>query len=340
MHCPLVERIRRSRGFSTMSVLAITMSLVLTGTVAQARVEPSGGRNAAVLDQNAVAKATGGGTVLAKPTYMSTVASFGINARRPATGGPSAEGRINYDRHNNTTDRHVNVPVLFMEASPVPQGPNQTGGEALLIGDCDAPGAQCPAGDHSAIVYAKDVSDSGKGQDVFNIYFCTSTPGLPGTFVPNAPITDCEGPEGDTLRSGNIQVRGDAAVAGEIIGTAAGSGAYTMTPNVNGVELSGGTFGVGARTAGPGDIEANLNGVQPLLGLFQQLTISGWVTSASANNGTMTFSGTASLDMGDGSPVLTGLALSGSLSATGLTLTVGSWSFGTLPMQDGFIKIE
>jgi hypothetical protein len=233
----------------------------------------------------------------------------------------------------------VNVPVVYMQAGVTPQPPNQTGGDALLIGDCN--GATCPSGTGSVVVYAKDVADSGANQDIFDIYFCPTPPSPPPpTFIPGFGLDGCTGPEGGTLRSGNIQVRGDAAVAGEVIGTTAGSGSYSSTPNVNGVELSGGTFGIGIRSAGPGDLEANLNGVQPLIGLFQQLTVTGWITSASNNGGTMTFSGTASLDMGDGTAPLNGLALSGTLTSTGLTLTVGSWSFGTLPIQDGVVTIH
>ena len=340
MRCEFVEHIARSRGLATLGVLAITLSLVLSGIVAQARVDSPAEHSTALLDQNATAKATGGGTVLAKPTYPGTVASFGINARRPASGGPTAEGRINYDRHNNTTDRHVNVPVVLMEASPAPQGPNQTGGDALLVGDCDAAGSTCPSGDHSAIVYVNDVSDSGKGQDTFQIYFCTAFPGLPGTFVPNGPISGCSGPEGDVLRSGNIQVRGEAAIVGEIITTAAGSGAYTSTPNLNGIELAGGTFGIGMRSGGASDLEAQFNGVNPLIGLFQQVTVTGWITTATTSNGTTTFSGTGTLDMGDGTPPVAGVSVTGSIGTGGLTLTVGSSSLGTLPMSDGYIQSE
>jgi hypothetical protein len=325
------------------------MSISLSAGKAMARVVlPSSQPTSTLLDPNALAKVTGGGTVLAKPMLPAPVASFGLNARRPVdfVSGGGAEGRINYDRHKNMADRHVNVPVTLMEAAPNPQPPNQTGGDALVIGDCTAQGATCPAltsqGNpvQSAIVYVEDRATPGAGQDFFQIYFCSSPAGIPPSFVPRAPITDCDGPEGDYLRTGNIQIRGDAAVVGETIGTASGSGAYTSTPNINGVELAGGTFGIGMRTAGPGDIEAQFNGVQPLIGLFQQVTLNGWINSATVNGGTMSFSGTASLDMGDGAPPLTGLALSGSATATGVTLTLGSWPLGTLPMSDGYIKIE
>lgn len=342
MRYALLDHLRRSRTLSSLAALLMVVSLAIMAGPAQAQLVSQGGTHAtAVLDPNALAKATGGGTVFSQMA-SNAVASFGFNARRPVdfAGGGTAEGRINYDVHRNITNRHVNATVTQMQAAATPTPPNQTTGEALLMGDCTPP-AQCPPGTDFVLVYVNDKADSGANQDIFQIYFCQGPSGFPSPFVPGQIITFCNtGPDGGPLRSGNIQVRGDAAVAGEIIATAAGSGAYSSTPNINGVELSGGTFGLGLRTAGPGDLEANLSGVQPLIGLFQQLTVTGWVTSASVNGGTMTFSGTASLDMGDGTAPLTSLPLSGSITATGVTLTVGSWSFGTLPKADGYIAIE
>jgi hypothetical protein len=339
MRHPFIERLRRSRPLASAMAVAITVGLVLSGSAALAKVDqgPSGSQRT-LLSADATAKVTGGGTVLANPT---TVASFGLNARRPTgfVGGGQAEGRINYDRHANMSDRHVNAPVSYMQASPTPQPPNQTGGDALLMADCT--NATCPSDTGFVIVYVKDAADSGAGQDVFNIYFCSGPFQPPSAFVPGTMIDGCSGPEGGaTIRSGNIQVRGDAAVAGEVITTAAGAGAFSSTPNINGVELAGGTFGIGVRTAGPSDVEAQFNGINPLLGLFQQVTVTGWITSASTNGGTTTFSGTASLNMGDGTASLTGLPVSGSLSASGLTLTVGSWSLGTLPISDGGVNVQ
>jgi hypothetical protein len=341
MRYPFIEHLRRSRALATALTVAITIGLVLSGSAAQAKVDPaSGGQQRNILSEDAVAKVTGGGTVLAKPAYPTTVASFGVNARRPNgfVSGGAAEGRINYVRHINMADRHVNAPVSYMQASPTPQPPNQTGGDALLMADCT--NATCPSGTTYVLVYVKDVADSGAGQDVFNIYFCNGFVQPPVGFVPGAMVNSCTGPEGDKLRSGNIQVRGDAATAGETMTTASGAGAFSGTPNVNGVELAGGTFGVGVRSAGPGDLEAQFNGINPFIGLFQQVTISGWITTATTNGGTTTLGGTASLNMGDGTPPITGLALTGSLSSSGLTLTVGSWSLGTLPISDGTVITE
>ena len=88
------------------------------------------------------------------------------------------------------------------------------------------------------------------------------------------------------------------------------------------------------------DLEAQFNGINPVIGLFQQVTITGWITTATVNGSTMNLTGTAKVDMGDGSLPLSGLPLTGSISASGVTLTVGSWSLGTRPMSDGFIIIE
>jgi hypothetical protein len=327
MRYALIERIRRSRTASSLAIIVIAAGVALSSGAAQGRVDSlAGGQAAAQLSSDVIAKVTGGGTVMV-PTQNNAVASFGINARRPVGfvpgSGAFAEGRINYDRHRGTTGRHVNVPVVLMQASLT------TPGEALLVGDCER--GTCPSG-QSAVVYVKDVATPGAEQDIFQIYFC------PGSSIPS-DLGQCEGPEGGPLRSGNIQIRGEAAVAGEVIGSAAGAGAFSTTPNLNGVELAGGTFGLGARTAGPGDLEAQYNGIS-LIGMFQQVTVTGAVATATVNGGTMTLSGTATLDMGDGSPPTPGLPLTASLTTSGLTVTVGSWSLPSLPKSDGFINIE
>jgi hypothetical protein len=338
------ERIRRSRAASSFAVVIIAVSAIATTSVAQARVDPgSQGGVATAQSPDTVAKATGGGTVLAFGAPDTTVASFGFNARRTVgfPGGGLAEGRLNYDRHQRGVagvDRHVNVSVAYMQATTTqPPSPNGTGGSATIAAAC--PVGSCPTNIAQVIAYVEDNSDSGANSDVFRIFFCAVAQPTPFPDFSSGVPEGCTA-EGGSLRTGNIQVRGEAGITGETMGTASGSGAYNMTPNVNGVELSGGTFGIGLRTAGPGDLEANLNGVQPLIGLFQHLTVTGWITSTSVNGSTMSFSGTASLDMGDGTAALNGLPLSGSMTASGVTLTVGSWSFGTLPKADGFITIE
>jgi hypothetical protein len=135
-----------------------------------------------------------------------------------------------------------------------------------------------------------------------------------------------------------------AAVGDPDVVTAAGAGIFPAGANFSGVQLAGGTFGIGVQTDGAGtakgDLEAQLNGTS-LIGLSQWITITGWITSGTLNpDGSMSFNGTCTLDMGDGTPPAGGLALVANLSATGLTLTVGSTVLPTLPKSDGWVFTE
>ena len=135
-----------------------------------------------------------------------------------------------------------------------------------------------------------------------------------------------------------------AAVGGPDVVTAGGAGIFPAGASFASVQLAGGTFGIGVQTDGAGtakgDLEAQLNG-NSLIGLSQWITITGWITSGTHNpDGSMTFNGTCTLDMGDGTPPTGGVALVANLSATGLTLTVGSTALPTLPKSDGWVFIE
>src|SRR6266566_3253889 len=290
---PLLERIARSRVTSTVAVLGLCAAIAVSGGVAQGRVNSLMGSNlVSSQSQDTTAKVTGGGTVLAWPTYPTTIASFGLNARRAPgyTGGPAAVGRVSYDRHRNSTGRHVNAPVTFMQAF---KGSGQTGGSATIAADC-------------------------------------------------TPPAECDPFEGGTLRSGNIQVRGDVGVLGEQISTAAAAGIFPTTPTFNGVDLAGGIYSLGVRSGTDstyGDVHAEFTGISPL-GLYQIISVDGWITSGSIAGGTLTFSGTATLDMGDGPPPTGGLSLSGTLTATGITMTVNGSALPALPKTDGFTVME
>ena len=90
-----------------------------------------------------------------------------------------------------------------------------------MSADCTAP-AECPSGFASAIVYVEDNSDSGANSDVFKIFFCTFSPFLPGpTFNGTTAPASCVGPEGNTIRTGNIQVRQTITGSGPNMPTAA-----------------------------------------------------------------------------------------------------------------------
>jgi len=191
--------------------MVVATGVALSASVVQGRVDPVSTQQAtAAMSQDTVAIVTGGGTVIVTEAATNVVASFGLNARRPDgfIGGGPAAGRVNYDEHANVGSRHVNAPVVLMEAamssSPTPNG---TGGSAAMSADCTPP-AECPSGFNSIIVYVEDNSDSGANSDVFKIFFCTLGPFLPGpTFNGSTAPASCIGPEGNTLRTGNIQVR-------------------------------------------------------------------------------------------------------------------------------------
>jgi hypothetical protein len=338
------ERLRGSRAAIALAILAISLGILVSSGLAQGRIVTDNASGVTALDSDVTAKVTGGGTVPAAPTYNTTIASFGVNARRPVgfTSGGFAEGRINYDRHRNSTGRHVNAPVTLMEAvisgTPNPSG---SGGDAAIVGDCSL-GSTCPPGDLSVVVYVEDKSDQGAGMDVFKIFFCSGPPSLPPPNFNGSSLAGCDGPEGGPLRTGNLQVRPDPGVVGETIATAGAAGVFSTTPTFNGVELAGGIYGVGVRTGSDsayGDLHAEFTGIS-LIGLYQIISVDAWITSATIVGGTVTLGGTCTLDMGDGPPPTGGLSFAGTLTATGLSVTVGGTTIPTLPKTDGFTTIE
>jgi hypothetical protein len=126
--------------------------------------------------------------------------------------------------------------------------------------------------------------------------------------------------------------------------TGAGAGVFPAGASFNGIQLAGGTFGLGVQTASTGnaigDLEVQLNG-SSVIGLSQWITVTGWITTASLNaDGTMTFNGTCTLDMGDGTAPAGGLPLVATVGPAGLQLTVGTTVLPFLPRSDGWLFIE
>jgi hypothetical protein len=135
-----------------------------------------------------------------------------------------------------------------------------------------------------------------------------------------------------------------AAVGGANTVTSAGAGVFPAGASFQAVELAGGTFGIGVQTDGlgaaKGDLELQLNGTS-LIGLAQWITVTGWITGATQNaDGSMAFSGTGTLDMGDGSAPVGGLPLTATLTATSLSVTIGGNAIPSLPKSDGSIFVE
>src|SRR5438045_9325617 len=134
------------------------------------------------------------------------------------------------------------------------------------------------------------------------------------------------------------------AVGTDNVITAGGAGVYPAGANVLGIELAGGTFASGVQSSSTGnaigELEVQYNGTSPI-GLSQWITVSGWITSATVNpDGTATLNGTGTIDMGDGTAPTGGLTLVATLGPTGLSVSVGSTTFPTLPKSDGWIIIE
>jgi len=220
MRNAFTQHITRWRLLGSIAAVAVVIGgAVLSSNVVQGRIDPvTQPPTLAAVNPNTIAVVTGGGTVIAVVNAVNVVASFGVNAKRPAgfvqNGVGSAAGRINYDEHAQTPNRHVNAPVTFMNAA-VSATPTQngTGGEAQLIADCTAPLAECPAGFQSVLVHVIDNSDSGANSDVFEIFFCAS----PASGTPTcSPSPEASG----TLRTGNIQVRSSLGAGGATAPTA------------------------------------------------------------------------------------------------------------------------
>ena len=135
-----------------------------------------------------------------------------------------------------------------------------------------------------------------------------------------------------------------AAIGGPNVVTAAGAGEFATGASFQGIAIAGGTFAVGVQTTGTGsangDLELQLNG-SSLIGLSQWITVTGWITSGTVNpDNSVTLNGTGTLDLGDGTAPTGGLALTATLTATGLTVTIGGNAIPTLPKSDGWINIE
>ena len=216
MRNALSQRVMSGRHRTIAVAIVLAVGAAMSASVALGRVDLGSTQAGSALVQSPdlVAIVTGGGTVEVTASPQNVLASFGLNARRPVgfTGGGGATGRISYDKHTTAPSHHVNVPVVLMEAamSATPSA-NGTGGAATLSGDCGAVAAECPSNApafQSVLVYVEDNSDSGANSDVFKIFYCTVAPFLPpGTFNGTTAPANCQGPEGGTLRTGNIQVR-------------------------------------------------------------------------------------------------------------------------------------
>jgi hypothetical protein len=117
--------------------------------------------------------------------------------------------------------------------------------------------------------------------------------------------------------------------------TAAGVGLFPDGATFNGIPLDGSTFGFGLRVFPDGSARGNLVIVlagTSLLGKPQEITLDGYVDAGITNpDGSVSFSGTGTLDTGDGTPPAPGISYSVTVTDTGLQLTIGT---SVLPTQN------
>jgi hypothetical protein len=112
----------------------------------------------------------------------------------------------------------------------------------------------------------------------------------------------------------------------------------------NGIPLKGLTLGQGMFIApdgsATGQFQAVLLGTSPL-GTAQNITVEGEVRGGSvAADGSATFSGTATVDMGDGTLPLPGVPFSVTVSAGSLALILNAVALPTATLSAGSITVK
>jgi hypothetical protein len=125
--------------------------------------------------------------------------------------------------------------------------------------------------------------------------------------------------------------------------SAAAEGIFPSGAAFGGVSLQGSTFGIGVviRSNGSavGEFQTVLLGTS-LLGSPQSISLEGAVSSGLLNaDGSATFSGTATLDMGDGS-LPTTVPFAATITTGGLQLTIGTTPLPAQGLGAGSISIQ
>jgi hypothetical protein len=126
--------------------------------------------------------------------------------------------------------------------------------------------------------------------------------------------------------------------------TGAGVGSFPGGTTFSGVSVSGLQFGMGVfvpgDTTAAGQVQMTLSGTSAL-GQPQNIEIGGDSTSGAINtDGSRSFSGTATVDMGDGTPPLTAVPFTVRASANTLLVTVGVNNLPLASLTAGSIIID
>jgi hypothetical protein len=116
--------------------------------------------------------------------------------------------------------------------------------------------------------------------------------------------------------------------------TAAGNGVFPPGATLNGIPLQGSTFGFGVVVYPDGTADGDFTTVlagTTLLGQPQTITLEAKVNAGSSNgDGSVTFSGSGTLDMGDGTLPTPNVPFNATVTTGGLQLTIGT---SVLPTQ-------
>jgi hypothetical protein len=124
--------------------------------------------------------------------------------------------------------------------------------------------------------------------------------------------------------------------------TGAGKAPYSNGVQYNGVPLNGLRFGFGVNVnslgTGSGDFAAVLTGT--VLNQAREITVEGKAAAGSISSGTATFSGSCSVDMGNGTPAVTNVPFIATATGSSLTLTLGGTSLPATNVSNGVITIR
>src|SRR2546426_5808149 len=135
-----------------------------------------------------------------------------------------------------------------------------------------------------------------------------------------------------------------ASLFGQATGVAgAGAGTFPAHTAFSGVSLSGLKFAMGVLipggTTADGQLQAPLLGTTPLR-QPRNIEVEGDATNGTLATGSRTFSGTATVDMGDGTPPLLNVPFTVTATATGLVLALGATNLPAATLTAGTITIK
>jgi nitrous oxidase accessory protein NosD len=255
-------------------------------------------------------KVTGGGQI----DVPGGKGTFGFNAKLE---DGAASGHLNYMNH--VTRAHLNCTVTAFTVL--------TATMAKFSGTCD-PKSAAP----SFMAEVEDNGEPGKGVDKFKITYGTNS-------------------EGGTITQGNIQIHSQPAAAApasaqsaDTGATGAGESALPAGATFSGISLSGLEFGTGVSIlssgSATGQFFAVLQGTSAL-GQPREIQVDGKVSKGSVgSNGSATYSGRASVDLGGGNAPLLDVPFTVTATTQGLLLKLGTSTLPTATLTGGSFTIQ